>query len=591
MVLPNWNTLTTEAMELLWRTAVRPLSPGMVRAMARGLFSRSWRRFERAAADPAAAQAARLQQLVAANRQTAFGREHGFDRIRTLADYQRQVPIRSYDQLEPWIERTLAGEPNVLTAQPIVYFARTSGTTGAAKFIPITADFLDEYRHGRRVWTRQVAQAFPGLVRGHVLTVRSTRTEGTTPGGVAYGPLSVALGNRDPGAAGSLGALLRPIERIPPEVFAIADYRSRLYLLLRLALPLRISLLAAINPSTLALLARKLDAWALELIADCRRGGLNPALQVEPELRAVLTRHLAPAPRAAERLQLSRAAHGRVRPTELWPDLCGLLCWKAGSAAFYLRQLGDWFGDLPLMDYCYAATEGNFTVVMSPEGAGGVAAAAGHLMEFVPEDAGHDAPDAALPLERLETGRRYWVVVSAGNGLYRYRMDDLVEVTGYWRRAPELVFLHKGKHILSYTGEKLSESQVVAAMQRAQRRTGIELVGFCASALAETELPVYTIAVEPDRQLPAERWRRLLHAWERELGQANIEYRGKRQSGRLAPPQLWLVEHGAFERWRKQRLAAGATDAQVKLPQLTGDAEDLRRLGVVATVGWQEEPE
>lgn len=587
-MLPSWDALTTEAMELLWRAAVRPLSAGMVRAMARGLFSRSWQRFERAAADPAAAQAARLRQLVDANRRTAFGREHGFDRIRTLADFQRRVPVRSYDELEPWIARAVAGEPNVLTAQPIVYFARTSGTTGAAKSIPITAAFLDEYRHSRRVWTRQVAQAFPGLVRGHVLTVRSTRTEGTTPGGVAYGPLSVALGNRDPGAAGRLGALLRPIERIPPEVFAIGDYRSRLYLLLRLALPLRISLLAAINPSTLALLARKLDAWAAELIADCRRGGLNPALQVEPELRAALTRHLTPAPRAAERLQLSLAAHGRVRPTELWPDLCGLLCWKAGSAAFYLSQLDDWFGDLPVMDYCYAATEGSFTVVMSPEGSGGVAAAAGHLLEFVPEDASYDAPDAALPLDRLETGRRYWVVISAGNGLYRYRMDDLIEVTGRWRRAPELVFLHKGKHILSYTGEKLSESQVVVAMQRAQRRTGIRLVGFCASAVAEAALPIYTIAVEPDQPLPAERWQQLLQACEQELGQANIEYHAKRRSGRLAPPQLWLVADGAFERWRKRRLADGATDAQVKLPQLTGDVEALRRLGVIATVAWQE---
>src|SRR5690242_20202702 len=83
-----------------------------------------------------------LADLLAFNAKTEFGREHGFDRIRTLADFQRAVPIQDYGTLSASIERMAAGERNVLTADdPAVYFT-SSGSTGAHKKIPVTPRFM-----------------------------------------------------------------------------------------------------------------------------------------------------------------------------------------------------------------------------------------------------------------------------------------------------------------------------------------------------------------------------------------------------------------------------------------------------------------
>src|SRR5262245_31939433 len=94
-----------------------------------------------------------LTRIVETNQETAFGRQHEFKDVRSPAEYQRRVPVRSYDELEPWIERSANGEPAVLTAEAPLLFHRTSGTTGAAKKIPVTkAGWLTRYLNSPARW-------------------------------------------------------------------------------------------------------------------------------------------------------------------------------------------------------------------------------------------------------------------------------------------------------------------------------------------------------------------------------------------------------------------------------------------------------
>ena len=104
------------------------------------------RRFERALRGCAAAQAARLRELVASNADTAYGRAHRFDAISSVRDWQGRVPIVDYDDLEPWVRRATAGEPRVLTAAPILVFERTGGSTAANKLVPYTARVVRRVR-------------------------------------------------------------------------------------------------------------------------------------------------------------------------------------------------------------------------------------------------------------------------------------------------------------------------------------------------------------------------------------------------------------------------------------------------------------
>ena len=574
------DSILGDALRMSWNGLIRPLPASVVRGLSKALFSKSWSRFQAATRDPLGAQTERLLAIVRRNRDTEFGKQHGFTSVGSIADYQRQVPVRSYEDFQAQILRMSHGEKNVLVANRVSYFAKTSGTTGVAKYIPVTEAFLEEYRSSRRVWTRQVALAFPGLVRGSMLAIHSPRIVEHTPSGIPIGSVSVAVSNQTAGAGAKLTSILKPLEQIPDQIHHLEDFQTRYYLLLRFAVVSRISLMAAINPSTLLLLCHKLTEFAPRLIADCERGGLDADLALSPQLRTALEARLRPDQQAARRLRTALAAHGRVRPIDLWPDLCGLLAWKAGSAPFYLRQFGDWFGDLRVMDYCYAATEGNFNVAMSPEGNHGVIATGGHFLEFVPEDDSLQSSPKALTADQLSIGKRYRMLVTASNGLYRYDINDVVEVVGRYGNTPRIAFCHKGGNMLSYTGEKIAESHVLEAVTRAQSDTGIRLAGFCLSVCLDRAQPRYQFAVETSETLVSAQLAALLSACEEGLRAANMEYAAKRDSLRLDPPELAVLRTGAFERWRRRRLEEGAFDAHVKLPLLTADSQLIETLGV-----------
>jgi len=273
---------------------------------------------------------------------------------------------------------------------------------------------------------------------------------------------------------------------------------------------------------------------------------------------------------------------------DVWPELSGILCWKAGSAPFYLRQFPRWFGELPVMDYCYAATEGNFTVAMDPSGKDGVLNAAGSFFEFIPENSKEEKPLLAHELER---GGKYRVILTSSNGLYRYDMNDIVEVTGYWYNAPKLVFLHKAGNIISFTGEKVTETHIINAMESTLSRTELNIAGYCAGANSMGRVPRYVFAVETTNRYDRETLGLFLNRLDTSLMESNIEYASKRKSKRIGGPELLLVQKGAFEKWRLRLLSRGAFDSRVKLPHLVKDFSVLEKLGVIKTISMDGDQE
>ena len=85
-----------------------------------------------------------LMRLIRKNENTEYGKKYGFREIRSYADYAAKVPLSTYEDYEPYIDRMLCfGQSNLITADKVVYFAHTSGTSGASKMIPCTQDALD----------------------------------------------------------------------------------------------------------------------------------------------------------------------------------------------------------------------------------------------------------------------------------------------------------------------------------------------------------------------------------------------------------------------------------------------------------------
>jgi hypothetical protein len=536
-------------------------------------------RFEAATRRPAAAQRAKLLQICARNAGTEFGRRHGFERIRSVGDYRAAVPPADYDGLAPWIERVVAGERNVLTADDPLLFATTSGTTGAAKYIPVTPSYLHEYCHGIHVHTHGLFADFPDILEGRVLLSASNDAEGRTAGGVPYGAISGYLTRTQP-------AVLRRFFVVPYDVCRVKDIEAKYYLTLRHALSADVRTIIMPNPSSLLLLAEAMRTHAGELIDDIRRGTVNPRYLPAGTAPGVSAGLVADPRRAAELGSCLRAT-GRLLPAEAWPNLRVISCWKGGTMPLYLRRLPEHFGDVPVRDLGYMASEGRGATPLDDAGAAGVLNVTSHFFEFVAVSQRGAATPGFLTAEEIEAGREYFVHLTTSAGLYRYDLNDIVRVVGFHRNTPMIEFVRKGEGISSITGEKLTEAQVTAALVDVVERGEFD-IDHVTAGVEWGEPPGYAFYCETGTPWSDDRGRGFLLAIDAALSARNIEYEAKRVSRRLGPPVLKRVAPGSFTALRQQRVAAGAPEAQVKIPHLTTDLRFGRQLTVTGEIRVQQ---
>ena len=184
--------------------------------------------FERQCKSPRETQEALLKRIVAANKDTEFGRRHGFDKIQSFDDFQKTCPLTTYKDLESYVAASLDGTPNQLTAESPVFFALTSGTTGKPKFIPVTKAFKAVKAKLLRTWISKFYMDHPGIFDGYALTVVSPEAE-------SYSKTGVPCGAESGHGYKSMPSVTKSFYCAPYEVFAMADYEAKYYTLLRIA--------------------------------------------------------------------------------------------------------------------------------------------------------------------------------------------------------------------------------------------------------------------------------------------------------------------------------------------------------------------
>jgi hypothetical protein len=528
---------------------------------------RSLRHFRALCRTPVEAQERLLRQILEANAGTEFGRRHGFGAIGGFGEFQRRVPLSSYEDLEPYITAEMQGRPNQLTKEPPVLFTTTSGTTGSRKYIPMTREGKRAKSHLTWLWLCGLYRDHPGVAGGRILSVVSPEVEGHAPSGVPVGAESGHAYRTMPGP-------VRSIYTAPYGVFAIEDYEAKYYTLLRLAAGQNISCIATVNPSTIVLLADRLARHGESIIRDVRDGTLSADLPVPQELRSSL--HLRPDPERARHLEQAAArGGGELRPGLAWPELAAIGCWKGGTVGAYLAKFDTYFPHRPpIRDLGYYATELRGSVPLSDDGDAGTTAVGTNVLEFHPA-AEDRAPEGSelLRLEQLEVGQRYFVYVTNASGLYRYEMNDIVEVAGHYGRTPLIRFIQKGKGVVSFTGEKLYEVQVIAAVDKALAalRGRYNFIAAVAE-LVDGTIPRLLFLIEFDEPVTDQDGSALVDRLDAALGEENDEYLTKRRSLRYGAPVVRVVRPGEFDGYRRRMVESGQrADGQFKVLRLTSD--------------------
>jgi hypothetical protein len=528
---------------------------------------RSLKHFNALCRTPVQAQDRLLRQILEANADTEFGRHHGFGGITSFQQFQEQVPISTYEDLEPYINEEMNGQANQLTKEPPVLFTTTSGTTGNRKYIPMTREGKRAKSHLTWLWFCGLYRDHPGIVGGRILSVVSPEVESHAPSGVPIGAESGHGYRTMPGPVKSMYTA-------PYPVFAVEGYEAKYYTLLRLAAGQDISCIATVNPSTVLLLGDRLAQHTESIIRDVRDGSLSSEFSVAQELRDSL--HLRPDPERARHLERAAAAGGGpLRPGLAWPELAAIGCWKGGTVGAYLAKFDTLFPQRPpVRDFGYYATELRGSVPLSDQGDAGTVAVGTNVLEFHP--AGDDrAPDGRelLRVEQLEDGRRYFVYVTNASGLYRYDMNDIVEVAGHYGQTPMIRFIQKGKGVVSFTGEKLYEVQVIAAVDQALASLrGRHHFIAAVAELVEGTTPRLVFLMEFDDPVAEHDGSALVDRLDAALGDQNDEYQTKRKSLRYGPPIIRVVRSGEYDRYRRHMVETGQrADGQFKILRLTSD--------------------
>jgi hypothetical protein len=175
-----------------------------------------------------------------------------------------------------------------------------------------------------------------------------------------------------------------------------------------------------------------------------------------------------------------------------------------------------------------------------------------------------------LTVGDVQDGAEYYIFFTTTGGLYRYDINDVVQVRGSYNQTPQIVFLRKGRGQTNLTGEKLSVNQVIDAFQKAAQDTGVVAAHFKAEADAAASR--YIFRAEFAAKVSTETHHAFLAALDHRIKESNIEYKSKRDSQRLGAPVLHVMREGWYERGRQQHASEGKRAFQAKTELLSAKA-------------------
>lgn len=534
-------------------------------------------RFEAAARRPEEAQSERLRAILAECRDTAFGRTYGLSEIKSFRDLQRRVPIQNYADVEPWIVRQMKGEPSVLTTEPPVLFASSTGTTGTPKRVPITPTHRRDFQRTVAISLSHLATRFPRAFTGTaVYFVGRARIDAA--------PCGTPIGYPSGFNQSTLPSFVQRVLAWPYALCEVGDGYARQYLAAWLAARSPVTFCAGIFPIALLELFRAAEGFAEPLVRDFRRGTLRDDLALTPEERAVFERFATVDLAAADRIETeARGAGGALPARALFPKLKMVYCWTTSSAANFLPELQQRLGEgTVIRDAIYAANEAWANVTFGEESPGGPVSVTSHVLEFIEETAWARGVREGQLAHDLESGRFYRVIATTSAGLFRYDLGDIVECTGRYHEIGRVQFARRAGAQFSITGDKLHEGHVMRAVAALSRRTGVRFV-FFAAVPRFNPTPRWELALEIDGNPSADSLSQLRSDLDEELRRENEDYNYQRR-GALRPLALRILEPGESGRRWREAVASGKPEAQMKTVHLMSDPSALAEWRVARLV-------
>ena len=399
-----------------------------------------------------------LMNLLRSNADCYYGKINGFNTTRSVNEFQKKVPVTSYEDYFPLLERIMDGEKNILTNQEISRFAMTSGTASDHKLIPYTKKLIKEFYSALGPWMHYNYGRYNELCRGTsfwVITPAGDLPEIKSKVPVRFDEDSYYFGRLT-------GKILKRVMVLPDAVSRISDIENYYYVAAYFLISSSaLRLISVWNPYLLTILCDKIKKYRKELISDVKEGSIHPPSRLsEPESRLLIP-YIKARPKQAARLMevfTHFQSDDRLLWAELWPNLSLISCWTDGWAGDFLPQIRQLFPGVPVQGKGLLATEAIISIPFTKGDP--VLAATSHFYEFI----GLERGDVLLA-HQLKKDEYYEVVVTTGGGFYRYRLNDIIQVTGFYHDLPRIRFIGKTELYSDICGEKLHEYHVSKALK------------------------------------------------------------------------------------------------------------------------------
>lgn len=472
------------------------------------------------AADPVAAQERELQKLVTSACGTRFGRAHGFQRVRSVADYQAAVPIRTYEQLwNDYLEPAYPVLENITWPGLIPFFALTSGTTqGATKYIPVSREMIASNAKAAITMLAFHADQKPrsSLFSGKLFFLGGSTNLETPGGGVRQGDLSGI-------AADQLNPLLRRFTFPPLELALEPNWDFKLDRLAESSIAEPITLLGGV-PSWLLVLCHKIF----------RLTGCSTLAEVWPSLELVVHGGVKFDPYEDA---FANILGPGVRLQETYPCSEGFVAFGDPSTRL-LR---------PVLDH-------------------------GVFYEFIPvEELDSPAPTRHW-IKTAEPGRHYAIVVSTCAGMWSHLIGDTIRFESL--DPPLFTFTGRTKYTLSAFGEHLISEEIEAAIASAAKASGAIARDWHAGPVFSGSLGHHLFIVE--FQAPPADAAAFRSALDADLRARNADYHAHRDDRVGLPlPRLVISGPGGFDDWMRSR---GKLGGQHKVPRMDNSGMLTREL-------------
>ncbi|MET4140804.1 GH3 auxin-responsive promoter family protein [Pedobacter sp. UYP1] len=463
--------------------------------------------------DAVAAQKETFRQLIDAAQDTAFGKDHQFSSIKNYEDFKKQVPVRDYEELRPYIDRVVAGEKDVMWKGKPAYFAKTSGTTSGAKYIPISKESMPEHlkaaRNALLTYIHETGNA--DFVNGKMIFLQGSPVM-TEKNGIKVGRLSGIVANLVP-------AYLQK-NRLPSyQTNCIEDWEEKVDAIVKETYHQDMTLISGIPPWVQMYFDRLVEKSNGKQIKDIFKnfqlfvyGGVN----YEPY-----------------RAKIETSIGRKIDSIETYPASEGFIAYQDSQLDKSLLLL----------------------------------AKAGMFYEFIPADEYYNDNPARLSLEEVELDKNYALILNTNAGLWGYSIGDTVKFVS--KNPYKILVTGRIKHFISAFGEHVIGEEVEQALLSVANEQGVGITEFTVAPQVnpgDGELPYHEWFIEFSKA-PED-----LIAFSKKVDKAlqekNIYYFDLIEGKILQPLVIRTLQKDAFVTYMRSQ---GKLGGQNKVPRLSND--------------------